>query len=64
MSKVTTVSNLGSPIRLHTEKKNNNLNRSLSIVRMVESQNLRWAGNVVRKGERCANRIFARKLLG
>jgi hypothetical protein len=30
---------------------------------MVESQNLRWAGNVVRTVEKCAYRIFERKIL-
>jgi hypothetical protein len=31
---------------------------------MEEYQNLRWAGNVVRMEERCAYKIFVRKLLG
>jgi hypothetical protein len=50
----------GSWRKLHNEELHN-LYRSPSIIRMIKSGRMRWAGHVARKGERNAYGIFVEK---
>jgi hypothetical protein len=50
----------GGWIKLHNEELHN-LYSSTSIIRMITSRRMRWAGHVARMGERNAYRIFVDK---